>query len=57
MKTQAYKEKEKRHHKRWLKKHPEFVLKRLKIWVEREKNPQELERAKAILKRHQEEAA
>ena len=33
-KSQAYKAKRKRHHKRWLKKHPEYVIKRIKKWVE-----------------------
>lgn len=47
-KTKAQKER----HKRWFKKHPEYVIKRLKKWIDKEKNPIELARAKEILKRH-----
>lgn len=51
-KTQARKEKNKRHHKRWLKKHPEVVIKSLEKWVSREKDPIRLELAKKRLEEH-----
>jgi hypothetical protein len=45
-KTKAQKER----HRRWEKKHPEGVIKRLEKWISKEKNPSELARAKRILK-------
>jgi elongation factor P--beta-lysine ligase len=39
-------------HKRWLQKNPEYVVKRLKRWIDKEKNPVELKRAKFILKKY-----
>lgn len=47
MRTQAQRDK----HKRWLRKHPDYVLARLKKWVEKEKDPKEKERAEKILER------
>jgi len=38
--------------KRWLRRRPDYVIKRLKRWVEKEKEPTELRKAKAILKRY-----
>lgn len=52
MTTLEYKEGRKRRYKRWLKKHPERVIRQLKKWVEREKDPQKLKIAKAILEEH-----
>ena len=50
MKTKTQKERR----KRWLRKHPELRIKRLEKWILKEKNPQELEKAKTILQRYQE---
>ena len=47
-KTEAHKEK----HKRWLRKHPEYKLKRLKGWVGKEKDPTKKELAEYLLKKH-----
>lgn len=47
MKTLAQRER----HKRWLRKHPAFVLAQLKNWVEKEEDPKEKERAKKILEK------
>jgi tRNA-dihydrouridine synthase len=47
-KTKAQKER----HKRWLKKHPEKVIKHLEKWISKEKNPIELARAKRILENY-----
>lgn len=43
---------QKKRHMRWLKKHPDYVIKRLKNWISKEKDPIELAKAKDILKRH-----
>jgi len=45
------KAKTKRHHKRWLKKHPEYQIFRLRRWIGKEKDPRELVIAKIHLKR------
>ena len=47
-KTEAQREK----NKRWLRKHPDYDIKRLKKWISKEKNPIELEKAKKILEKH-----
>jgi hypothetical protein len=47
-KTKAQKER----HRRWEKKHPEGVIRRLEKWISKEKNPRELARAKRILENY-----
>ncbi len=47
-KTQAQRER----YKRWLRKHPEVVIKRLERWVKNEKDPIKLAKAKELLKEH-----
>lgn len=47
-KTEAQREKK----KRWLRKHPEIVIRQLEKWISKEKDPEQLKRAKGILERH-----
>ncbi len=44
--TKAWKEK----HKRWRRKHPEFVIFHLHKWIDKEKDPAKLKLAKELLK-------
>ncbi len=50
--TEAHRAKHKRHYKRWLRKHPEYVIKSLKRWVSREKDPTKKAEAEYLLKTH-----
>jgi len=38
-------------HKRWLRKHPEFAIHQLEVWIGKEKDPEKLALAKMHLKR------
>jgi len=52
IKTQKQRKAQRKRHKKYLRKHPDKIIKSLKEWISREKNPEQLERAKGILKRH-----
>ncbi|GAH99818.1 unnamed protein product [marine sediment metagenome] len=52
MKNMTRIQKQREYHKRWLRKRPEYAIYRLRLWIEKEKNPRELARAQMHLKRY-----